>query len=51
MNPDEILAMMDNLKLFAEAMGGLRKQLIDAGFSEDAAEALVITAAENGTSR
>ena len=42
MNPDELSKMIDAVTQYGEFMGGMRKQLIAQGFSEDIAEQLVL---------
>lgn len=46
MDSEHILKLMDAMKLLAETLAGLRKQLVDQGFTEDTAEVLVVMAAE-----
>lgn len=46
MDSEHILKLIDAMKLLAETLGGLRKQLIDNGFTEETAEVLVVMAAE-----
>lgn len=44
MTPDEISRMIEAVTQYGEFMGGLRKQLIAQGFSEEMAEQLVLEA-------
>lgn len=44
MNSDEISKMIEAVTQYGEFMGGLRKQLIAQGFSEEMAEQLVLEA-------
>lgn len=49
MNAEQIGAMMDDMRLFAETMGGLRSALIAQGFDEvEAAEIVIITLRNQG---
>jgi hypothetical protein len=41
------MKMLDNISQYAETVGGLRKALLAQGFSEEAAEQLVIEAVVN----
>jgi len=47
MTPDEIYKLMDGLKEYAEAMGGLLKMLTDQGFSKEVAEQIVLQQVTN----
>ena len=43
--PDELFKLMDGMRLYAEAVGGLRKQLIEEhGFAPDIADSIVLQA-------
>jgi hypothetical protein len=44
MNSEEIARMIDAVTQYGEFMGGLRKQLVAQGFSEEVAEQLVLEA-------
>jgi len=47
---EQIHAMMDNMRLFAESLGGLRRQLIEEqGFSHEAADSIVVLAIRNAS--
>lgn len=43
MTPDEIYSAMDGIKVYAEFLGGIRRQLVEEqGFEESIAQALVL---------
>ena len=42
MSPEDISKMIDAVTQYGEFMGGLRKQLIAQGFSEEIADLLVL---------
>ena len=39
---DKLAKLIDAITEYAEAVGGLRNQLLEQGFSEEAAEGLII---------
>lgn len=49
MKPDEVYKLMDGLKEYSEAMGGLLKMLIAQGFSPEVAEQIVLRQVINTT--
>jgi endonuclease III-like uncharacterized protein len=40
----ELESILDGITQFAEAMGGLRKQLLEQGFGEEVVDAIIVTA-------
>lgn len=42
MNPEDISKMIDAVTQYSELVGGMKKQLIAQGFSEEIAEQLVL---------
>lgn len=42
MNPEDIAKMMDAVATYGELLGGMKKKFIAEGFSDEAAEALVV---------
>lgn len=42
MNADDISKMIDAISQYSEMLGGLRKQIMNQGFSEDIADQLVL---------
>ena len=42
MSPDDISKMIDAVTQYSELVGGMKKQFMNQGFSEDIAEQLVL---------
>lgn len=48
MTREELVAMMEVNQQLAESLGGLRKAIIAQGFSEQAAEAIIVSQITKG---
>jgi len=46
MESDEVNDLIEGIKIFTEALGGMRRALLAQGFSEETAETLCIISAE-----
>jgi len=44
----QLLDMIDQITMFAEALGGLRKQLLNQGFTPEAAEIIILKSLKEG---